>query len=473
MKRQQSLCATFAACLVLTGCATVEPGAGAARVRDLVAQAAPVGPAGFTVMSPEDSARVIADLLSRPLDADAAVRIALLNNPGLHAALAALAVSDADVAQAGRLSNPHLTLGRFRAGDEVEIERMIKFDVLGLILLPWRREWAGQQAALARLDAAQQVVRLAAQTRKAWVRAVAAQQSLAYHADVKEAADAGEELARRLAAVGNWSRLAHAREQTYRVDAMAQLARAQQAAVATREELVRLLGLWGAQTAFNLPARLPDLPAQLPEARDIEAQALSLRLDVRAARAQADAVGQSLGVRRAAEVLDSVQLGVAHTSVFDNAAGTHTTKRGFELEFALPLLDQGQARDARARSLIEQSNARLKQAAVTARSEAREAWHGWRTAHDLARHYRDEAVPLRRLIQDETLLRYNGMLVSVFDLLAQARNHVLTVNASIDALRDFWLADIELGTALTGTSPLGLSAGAGAAAQGLTEPAGH
>ena len=95
---------------------------------------------------------------------------------------------------------------------------------------------------------------------------------------------------------------------------------------------------------------------------------------------------------------------------------------------------------------------------MQARSEAREAWHGWRTAYDLARHYRDEIVPLRKFINDETVLRYNGMLASVWDLLGETRNQVAAVNSAIAAQRDFWIADTDLHTALTGTSPGALAA---------------
>jgi multidrug efflux system outer membrane protein len=105
-----------------------------------------------------------------------------------------------------------------------------------------------------------------------------------------------------------------------------------------------------------------------------------------------------------------------------------------------------------------QSVARVRGVAVQARSEAREAWHGWRTAHDLALHYRDEIVPLRKFINDEVVLRYNGMLASVWDLLGDVRMNIAAVNSSIDAQRDFWLADTDLQLVLTGTSPGGLSA---------------
>jgi multidrug efflux system outer membrane protein len=115
----------------------------------------------------------------------------------------------------------------------------------------------------------------------------------------------------------------------------------------------------------------------------------------------------------------------------------------------------------------------VRDVAVRARSEARESWHGWRTAYDLARHYRDEIVPLRKFISDETLLRYNGMLSSVWELLGETRNHVAAVNSAIEAQRDFWIADTDLNTALTGTSPGALAAMGGTAAAAPAAAQGH
>jgi outer membrane protein TolC len=289
--------------------------------------------------------------------------------------------------------------------------------------------------------------------------------------DAREAAEAGAELARRMARVGNFSKLQQAREQATLADVSAQLARAEQAAVAEREKLTRLLGLWGEDANYTLPDRLPDLPAQLVERGDIEATALRERLDVSAARDESRYVASSLGFTRATGVVDALTVGLVRNTTFDDAAGTRETKRGFELELPLPIFDWGQARNARAQATYLQSVARVRDVAVRARSEAREAWQGWRTAYDLARHYRDEVVPLRKFITEETQLRYNGMLASVWELLGETRNHVAAVNNAIAAQRDFWIADTALQTALTGTSPGALAAlrdnaGAPAAAEG-------
>jgi outer membrane protein TolC len=92
--------------------------------------------------------------------------------------------------------------------------------------------------------------------------------------------------------------------------------------------------------------------------------------------------------------------------------------------------------------------------AGNAASQVRESYGAYRTTYDLARHYRDEVVPLRKTISDEMLLRYNGMLIGVFELLADSREQVATVMQAMEAQRDFWLADAALNAALIGR-PLG------------------
>ena len=105
---------------------------------------------------------------------------------------------------------------------------------------------------------------------------------------------------------------------------------------------------------------------------------------------------------------------------------------------------------ARAEAIYMQAVNRGAETVVNARSQVREAYLAYRGSFDVARHYRDEIVPLHKRIADETLLRYNGMLIGVFELLADARTQIASVNASIDALRDFWLAQADLEMALIG-----------------------
>jgi outer membrane protein TolC len=292
------------------------------------------------------------------------------------------------------------------------------------------------------------VLRVAADTRGAWYRAVSARESARYAGQVQEAAEASAELARRMAAAGNLSKLDHAREQLFYAEATAQLARARQGAVAERERLTRLLGLWGDDIAFALPDRLPDLPQGAQTIADIESQALRQRLDVRGAMQEAENLAASLGLTRATGLVSVLEIGYQRNS---ETGEPHQT--GYEIELRLPIFDWGTARNARAEHRYMQAVHRTADIAVRARSEVREAYSAYRTAFDVAKHYRDQIVPLRKRISEENVLRYNGMLISVFELLADARNQVASVQGYIEALREFWLAESALELAMTVTSP--------------------
>ncbi len=445
---------------VLAGCASLSPDGNTADIAQLTkGRTGGVDASSSVALARDPQARqdAVSERLKNPITAEAAVHIALLNNPSLEASMATLGISDADRVQAGRLPNPHFSIGRFVEGDIREIERILRFDVIGILTLPWRAKWQGQQHELAKLQAAQDVVKLATATRKAWINAVAAQQTALYMADVKEAAEAGGELARRMARVGNWSKYQQAREQVFLADATAQLARAEQTNFSEREKLIRLMGLWGAQIQFTLAERLPDLPKTVTEMPDVEARAMRERLDVRSAMAESGYVADQLGFKNVTGYLDGMTLEVTRSTLFNNATGMREARNGLAVELPLPIFDWGGARNARAQAMYLQSAARVRDMAVKARSEAREAYHGYRTAYDLARHYRDEIVPLRKFINDELVLRYNGMLASVWELLADKRSQVMSINSAIEAQRDFWLAEADLQTVLTGTSPGGLS----------------
>ncbi|HWH82942.1 MAG TPA: TolC family protein [Burkholderiaceae bacterium] len=452
ISRTPARAALAAATLALAGCASFTPDGGFAEVERLTRERTGQTPRLQRGAEPDAATRARLDaLLAQPLSADAAVELALLNNRALQAQFAGLGIAEADRVQAGRLPNPTLRFGRLAGGGVTEIDRAVLVDVLGLLALP-AASAAGQRGfEQAQWRAADDAVNLAAQARQAFFRAVAAQQLAVYAADVKDAADASSELARRMRAAGNFSRLAQMREQAFEADANAQLARARHQAVAERERLTRLLGLGGAAgPAFTLPDRLPDLPAQPIEPRDAEQTALDQRLDVQLAKRAAESTAASLGLTRATRFVNVLDAGWQNQST-----SGEPRRSGYEIELVLPLFDFGQTRVKRAEAVYLQAMHRAAQVATDARSEVRESYSAYRTAYELARHYRDEVVPLRQRLFDENLLRYNGMLVSVFELLADAREQVGGVTAAVQALRDHWIAETQLRSALTGRSPAG------------------
>lgn len=402
------------------------------------------------VWSRDDVARAqtqarIAALLAKPLSADDAVQIALLNNPGLQAAFNTLGIAESDWVSAGRLPNPGLSIGRLTRGDEVEWERSLHFNLMRVLTMPMRVEIEQRLFEQTRRELVLNVLRLAADTRKAWVVAVAANQGSMYQQQAMEAAEVGAELARRMAAVGNWSKLRQAREHSFYADAALAVSRAEGVRLQARERLIRLMGL-NSPDGLKLPERLPDLPKTLPMLPDVEQQAMASRLDLQMMKVQTDALAKNLGLTRSTRLINVLELGV-----INNGSNEEPQQRGYEISFELPLFDWGQSRVVAAESRYRQALERAREAAVNARSEVREAYAMQQNHYAMALHVRDEVVPLKKRISEENLLRYNGMLIGVFELLADARSQIAAVNMAIEAQRDYWLAEADLQMALLGT----------------------
>ena len=434
------------ALLLLGGCASLSEDAGFTKVEQAVKERAGADTKWTRSDAEADTVRGrVKELLAKPLGPTEAVQIALLNNAGLQASYAEVGIAEADLVQASRWRGPTFSFGRLRRGDETEIERGVFFDVLGLLTIPLSTRASESRLQATQNRAAAEGLRVALDTRKAWFQAVATQETAKYMVQVKESAEASAELARRMAGIGNFPKLTQAREQAFYAETTAQLARAQHNATAARERLSRLMGLWGEDLAFQLPDRLPELPKAVREGGDLEAQAIAQRLDVQGARRDADSLAQSLGLTRVTRFVNLLEVGV-----LNNSETGQPRQRGWEIEVGLPIFDFGGARVARAERLYMQAVNRTMEAAIEARSEVREAYSAYRTAFDVARHYRDEIVPLRKRISEEVLLRYNGMLMSVFELLADSREQVAAVNGYIESARDFWIADSDLQMALTG-----------------------
>ncbi|WP_139826362.1 TolC family protein [Derxia lacustris] len=419
------------------------------------------------------------DLGADPLDAERAIALALAHNPGLQADLAELLLADADRAQAGRLRNPAFGFSRLVNGAGADIDRSVTLDLVGLLTLGLRRDIEQRRFDRARLVAADAAVRLAIDTRRAWIEAVAARQALVYAHQAVDAAAASAELGRRMVAAGQWPRLAQLREDAFLADTRARLQRAELVATATRERLARLIGLTdvtppaprtggptqppqavadaasapsqvaAAEPLPHLPDRLPPLPAVALDLRDAEQTALDSRLDVQAARLDAEAAARDLGLARATRWINVAELGYANRSKPGEARAD-----GYEISLELPLFDQGDARRARAEAGYWQRVQRTAQAVVDARSQVREAHARYRAGWQLAARYRDEVIPLRRQISDEQLLRYNAMFADVFTLLIDAREQIDAVTGAIEAERDFWLAEADLQAAIGRPLPL-------------------
>lgn len=409
--------------------------------------------------------RVTALVRGKTLGPDLAVQVALLNNKGLQAAYADVGMSSAELWQESLLVNPRVSVGITGINAGRTVETAVVSNILALATRPRRMAVADARFRQAQLRAAEATLRLAADTRRAWIDAVAAWERVAYLNRAQAAADAASALAEKLGQTGAFTKTGQAREHVFYAELAGQTAEARMQARMAKEALTRLMGLWGFDVDYQVPNSLPSLPANPLARKDIEAQALRNRVDLEIAKLELEALALSYGLTEATRYVSDLELVTGAEIEREEAedGGTETTvSLNAELEFVIPIFDSGQARMRKAELAYMQAANLLAERAVNVRSEARSAYDGYRSTHDIARHYRANVVPLRTTIEEESVLTYNGMITNTFELLADTRAKVNSIMLSLNAKRQFWLADVNLGTAVHGG---GGSASAGGGAQ--------
>jgi outer membrane protein TolC len=436
--------------LALSGCATFSPDGGMTVVANVAGET--IQKDVVAIHSDEEAEwahSAVQRLLRRPLTADAAVQISLLNNKGLQASYNELALAEADMVRESLPPNPTFSIFRIAGGAALEAERQVVGNILALSTLPFRAEIARQRFQQAQLRAAQETLRLAADVRRTYFRAVAANELVGLLTDAKATAESTAQLASKLGQTGALNKLDQAREQVFYAETTADLATLRQDAASSRERLIRLLGLWDGDLGFRLPQKLPALPSRPLSLPRIEVDAVEHRIDLQIARIELDALAKSLNLTEATRFVTLLDVAGVDRKTRD-PNGTTFNERGFDVQFQIPIFDGGEVRVRQAAETYNQAFNRLTEKAVNVRSEARDAFRVYRSTYDIAGHYQREVLPLRKIISDEMQLRFGSMQVDVFALLTEARQRNAGLRAAIEAKREFWLAQSELKTAVNG-----------------------
>jgi outer membrane protein TolC len=403
------------------------------------------------------SGRVKTLLAKKNVDVETAVQIALLNNKGLQAAYADLGDSSADAWQSTMLVNPTVGIGLTGIGTPgleayKAIEGAIVANIVALATQKRNIEIADAGFQKAQLAAAVRTLQLATETRRAWITAVSSWETVTQLNQAQAAADAASELAKKLGETGSMTKGGQAREYVFYAELAGQTAKARLEARLAKEELTRLMGLWGSDIEYKIPNRLPQLPKDLVKRDLIEAEALQRRVDLQMAKLDLDTTAKSYKLTEATRFVTDLNL----LSGFESERTREGDKIDSEvtgkvdLEFVIPIFDSGKARMRKGELAYMRAANLLAEKAVNVRSEARSAYQAYRANYDIARHYRNSVVPLRTKIEEESLLTYNGMITNTFELLADSREKVNSILLAVNAKRDFWLAEANLAPAIYG-----------------------
>jgi cobalt-zinc-cadmium efflux system outer membrane protein len=221
--------------------------------------------------------------------------------------------------------------------------------------------------------------------------------------------------------------------------------KAQAMVQAGREHLNRLLGLSGEQINWQIADELPSLPANEPPLDNLESLAVSQRLDLAASRSQAEAVAAALRLKKKTRFIPGVKLGVDTERSPDGQRVTGPT-----LDLELPIFDQGQPAVAKLMAEFQQAKDNYAAQEINVRSEVRESRFALLAARESVEYSQKNLLPLRKRILGETLLHYNAMQKNSYDLLAAKEREQMAEQGGIAALRDYWLARVELERAVGG-----------------------
>ncbi|MDO8903510.1 hypothetical protein [Hydrogenophaga sp.] len=303
---------------------------------------------------------------------------------------------------------------------------------------------------------------------RAWIDAVAARQAARHASEVLDATQVGSELGRRMVQAGNWSHAKLMREQLTEASAWQAAANAQIASLQAREKLAGLMGLWDAASVAELDQRLPDslpaLPVNAlpgPGLAEADIESAVLRSHPTLEQALQDAQRRFAGL--------SGGRWDAWVKASEAALQAMPEQAGAGLATAPHLDDLALLRDHPLDGAV-QAQAKLLNKAAQRRSMARESWAQVRLRHASARQAQDVVSKLQTALEQETLLRYNGMLQSSWDLLASARERIGSLDTALQARRDFWRAHSDWQALLAGADYTGPDAptatGAGAASAG-------
>jgi cobalt-zinc-cadmium efflux system outer membrane protein len=393
----------------------------------------------------------VRDLLAQPLTAAAAVQVALLRNPRLQATYEELSLAQADVVQAGLLSNPVLSADITTAEREALDPNLIvglTQSFLDLLLIPAKTKIASSAFDQAKYRVGNAVLDLAAEVQAAYYATVAAAQTVLLHRTVAESEQAAVELHRAQREAGNVNDLTLASQEALYQQTRLEGVSAEADLASAREGLTRLMGLWGGEVAWRTADRLPELPAAEPPLDDLESRAIVDRLDLAAVRQEMQTLSYALHLAETSRWTGVIDIGADVARLKDGRVVV-----GPRGSIELPIFDQRRATVARLEAQLRASQRLLEARAIEVRSEVRDARNRLVYARQKIDRYRAEVIPIRERVVALSQQQYGAMLLGVYPLIQAKQAEINAYRDYITVVRDYWIARAELDRAVGGRLP--------------------
>jgi cobalt-zinc-cadmium efflux system outer membrane protein len=411
--------------------------------------------------SREETSAIVQRLLKKPLTVSSAVQIALLNNHRLQATFEEVGIAQADVIEAVTIPNPSVDFEvqfPLVAGTLNRYAWLVAQEFVQILMIPLKKKISEERLEAIELRVADETLELVAKVKAAYFMVQADQQLISRLKLIQETHSASLELAQNQYKAGNITDLALLQLQAAYSQGRVDIARAEADLRDKREDLTRLLGLWGPQTSWKIQGDIMPIPDSDFPVKGLESLAVAQRLDLRAAHRDLLSIVTALGLTRIYRWVPVLEFGFAGERDIEGALNMGPS---FRLE--VPIFNQGQARIAKATSQLRRAENRLAALAVEIRSETRELRDRLIGLRDMAKFYHDDLLPTRIRIVNKALLEYNAMQLSPYELFLAKSQEMEAERSYIDTVRDYWITRAKLertvGGKLTPRNPTSVADG--------------
>lgn len=397
----------------------------------------------------EKTAEAVGQLLRKPLTVASAVQIALMNNQELQAAYGEVGIGQADVIDAVTIPNPSVDFDVEFPVAGASLSRygwVVAQDFVQLLMAPLKKRIAEAELQTLKLRLADQTLQLTTDVKVAYFSCQADQQLLSQLKVIQEANAAALELSQKQFEAGNITEFVLLQAQSTYSQGRLDVANAEADLRSEREVLNRLLGLWGADTNWQIKADLPAVPDAAISTERLESLAVAQRLDLRAAYNDFANSITALGLTKSYRALPALKMGVSGERDIDGALNL-----GPSLSFEIPIFNQGQSRIARGEAQARIKESKLEALAVNIRSQVREFRDKLISLSESAKFYQTDILPTRSKMLKAAFLEYNAMTLSPYTLYQTKSEEANSERNYINTVRDYWITRTELERAVGGT----------------------
>lgn len=305
-----------------------------------------------------------------------------------------------------------------------------------------------------------QLLSLLQTTQKLWIEAVSAKEQLNIQLRLTEAASVSLELAKRMEKVGNWGRNRLVEVEISYQSARNQLLLADQAAFNSRQTLFKQLG--------SEQWRLPDaLPKPISQSGLSE---LLIPLDQQQAERLARHPQYSL-LEKEAQYFEKI-VGPVMLDQWRQQRD-HLIDASTSWTSAIPTLDRTKILWNHDLDKAIKTRAEALRMRIQSKSDLLQAREHLRATHTQASDILSTLQKLYGSAEEEALMRYNGMFISTWELIAKAQAKMQAELAVAQAKRSFWLALADMRALLAGAPYAGPGSNAGSPDSNSSSSKGH